>query len=176
LAWGELRIVFDLRRKIFFLASGAGKLLDFFVTTVRRSLADDSVGGVHQPSKSLAQQSMPPGVGAMKKIYVGNLSYEATEDELRDLFAAHGTVESVAIVTDRMTGRPRGFGFVEMADDAEARAAIDALNGTDLGGRTLTVNEARPRAEGGGRRGGGGGGGRRGGGGGGGGGGRRPRW
>ena len=112
----------------------------------------------------------------MKKIYVGNLSYEATEDELRDLFAAHGTVESVAIVTDRMTGRPRGFGFVEMADDAEARAAIDALNGTDLGGRTLTVNEARPRAEGGGRRGGGGGGGRRGGGGGGGGGGRRPRW
>ena len=92
----------------------------------------------------------------MKKIYVGNLSFDATEDQIRDLFGAHGSVESVAIITDRATGRSRGFGFVEMTDDAEAAAAIEALNGTDLLGRALTVNEARPRPE----RGGGGGGGR----------------
>jgi len=99
----------------------------------------------------------------MKRIYVGNLSYDTTEDRLREIFSAHGAVESVAIITDRMTGRPRGFGFVEMNDDAEAAAAIEALNGTDLDGRTLTVNEARPRPDRGGRGGGrgGGGGGRR---------------
>ena len=94
----------------------------------------------------------------MQKIYVGNLSFSCTEDSLRDLFTPYGEVESVAIITDRDTGRSRGFGFVEMADKGEATAAIEALNGTEHDGRTLTVNEARPRREGGG---GGGGGGRR---------------
>lgn len=101
----------------------------------------------------------------MKKIYVGNLPYSATESELRDLFGEHGTVESVSLVSDRETGRPRGFGFVEMDDDG-ATAAISALDGKDMGGRSLRVNEARPRREGGGGGGGGfggggGGGGRR---------------
>ncbi len=82
----------------------------------------------------------------MLKIYIGNLSFETTEDGLRDLFAENGQVDSVAIITDRDTGRSRGFGFVEMSDDGEARAAIEAVNGKELNGRTLTVNEARPRA------------------------------
>ena len=82
----------------------------------------------------------------MLKIYIGNLSFETTEDDLRDLFAENGQVDSVAIITDRDTGRSRGFGFVEMSDDGEARAAIEAVNGKELNGRTLTVNEARPRA------------------------------
>ncbi|KPK79578.1 MAG: RNA-binding protein [Phycisphaerae bacterium SM23_33] len=81
----------------------------------------------------------------MKRIYVGGLSYETTEEKLRELFAAHGSVEGVAIITDRTTGRSRGFGFVEMTDDNEATAAITELNGAQLDGRTLTVNEARPR-------------------------------
>ncbi len=81
----------------------------------------------------------------MLKIYVGNLSFQTTEDDLRNLFAEHGQVDSVAIITDRDTGRSRGFGFVEMGDDGEARAAIEALNGKELQERTLTVNEARPR-------------------------------
>jgi len=93
----------------------------------------------------------------MFNIYVGNLSYDTTESEIHELFGAHGQVERVHIVTDRDTGRPRGFGFVEMSDENAGRAAIDALNGTEVGGRTLTVNEAKPRAP----RGGGGGGGRR---------------
>ncbi len=92
----------------------------------------------------------------MKKIYVGNLPYSATESELRDLFGEHGTVESVSLVSDRETGRPRGFGFVEMDDDG-ATAAISALDGKDMGGRSLRVNEARPRRESGGFGGGGGG-------------------
>ena len=87
-----------------------------------------------------------------KKIYVGNLPFSASDDEVRNLFAQHGTVESVNLITDRDTGRPRGFGFVEMADGAEA--AIQALHQTDMDGRSLNVNEARPRTE----RGGGGGG------------------
>jgi RNA recognition motif-containing protein len=94
----------------------------------------------------------------MKKIFVGNLSFRTTEEELRSLFAAHGTVESVSIVTDRDTGQPKGFGFVEMADDREAERAIAALNGRDLDGRGLNVNEARPKTDrgfGGGNRGGG---------------------
>ncbi|MFH1679164.1 MAG: RNA-binding protein [Candidatus Eisenbacteria bacterium] len=89
------------------------------------------------------------------KIYVGNLPFNATEDELRELFAAHGTVQSVSLITDRETGRPRGFGFIEM-DDTEGAAAIRALNGQDMGGRNLKVSEAQPRREGqggGGRRG-----------------------
>ena len=79
-----------------------------------------------------------------KKIYVGNLPFSATDDEIRTLFGSHGDVQSVSLITDRETGRPRGFGFVEM-DDSGADAAIAALNGTDMDGRALKVNEARPR-------------------------------
>ncbi len=96
------------------------------------------------------------------KIYAGNLSWNMSEDDLRDAFEAHGTVESCTILTDRDTGRSRGFGFVEMNNDAEANAAIEALNGTELHGREMRVNEARPRENrggGGGGYGGGGGGG-----------------
>lgn len=101
------------------------------------------------------------------KLYVGNLSYSTNEDELRELFGAYGTVDSVAVITDRDTGRSKGFGFVELNNDTEAQAAITGLNGKDVGGRALTVSQARPKTEG------GGGGGGRGGYGGGGGGGRR---
>lgn len=87
----------------------------------------------------------------MTKIYVGNLPYSATEDELRELFSTHGEVQSVSLVNDRETGRPRGFGFVEMVGEA-AEAAIQALDGSQMGGRTLKVNEARPRENGGGFR------------------------
>jgi RNA recognition motif-containing protein len=80
----------------------------------------------------------------MKKLYVGNLPYSATEDELRDLFEQHGNVQSVSVITDRETGQPRGFAFVEM-DDEGADAAITALEQTQFGGRSLRVNEARPR-------------------------------
>ncbi len=105
----------------------------------------------------------------MKRIYVGNLSYSTTDESLEAAFAAFGNVRSVAILQDRETGRSRGFGFVEMETDDEAQAAIENLNGSQLDGRTLTVNEARPREGGGGGRGGrggyggggGGGGGRR---------------
>lgn len=83
----------------------------------------------------------------MKRLYVGNLSFDSSEDDVRNAFAAFGEVTSVHMVTDRDTGRPRGFGFVEMADSEQADAAIAALNGTQLGGRELTVNEARPRPE-----------------------------
>jgi RNA recognition motif-containing protein len=107
----------------------------------------------------------------MKNLYVGNLSHSTTEAELRTVFQAHGEVEKVSIVTDRETGRARGFGFVEMTNAGEAEKAIAALNGTELGGRTLTINEARPKTDwprggggGGGQRFGGGGGGRGGGG------------
>ncbi|GJL66662.1 MAG: RNA-binding protein [Nitrospirales bacterium] len=79
------------------------------------------------------------------KIYVGGLPYATTEAELNDLFAAHGTVESVKIITDKFTGQSRGFGFVEMTNGDEGNAAISALNSSELGGRTLTVNEARPQ-------------------------------
>ncbi len=114
------------------------------------------------------------------KIYVGNLSFNTSEDSLRALFEQHGEVRSASMATDRDTGRPRGFGFVEMDDQGQAQAAIAALNGVELDGRQLTVNEARPKPAGGGFGGGGGGGrggyGGRGGGGGGGGGGRRGGW
>jgi RNA recognition motif-containing protein len=84
-----------------------------------------------------------------KKLYVGNLGYEVTSDDLSKMFEAHGTVESAQVIMDRDTGRSKGFGFVEMKTDQEAQAAITALNGQDSGGRSLTVNEARPRTEGG---------------------------
>ncbi len=101
------------------------------------------------------------------KLYVGGLPYSATEQQLSDLFGAHGTVASVKIISDKFTGQSRGFGFVEMSSDSEAKAAITALNGSDMGGRSLTVNEAKPMEQ----RSGGGGGGF-----GGGGGGKRDRW
>jgi len=106
-----------------------------------------------------------------KKLYVGNLDYGVTDSDLEKMFAAFGTVESAQVIMDRDTGRSKGFGFVEMKTDQEAQAAIAGLNGQQSGGRSLTVNEARPKTEGGGR-GGSGGGGRGGYGGGGGGGGR----
>ena len=110
-----------------------------------------------------------------KKLYVGNLSYDTTDSDLRELFEEHGTVDSAQVIMDRDSGRSKGFGFVEMSSDQEAQAAIDALNGQEVGGRALTVNEAKPREDrgggggrgrggyggGGGGRGGGGGGGRR---------------
>ncbi len=95
-----------------------------------------------------------------KRIYVGGLPYSATESDLEDLFAAHGNVTSASVITDKYTNQAKGFGFVEMATDAEADAAISALNGSMMGGRSLTVNEAKPREE---RSTGGGGGGSRGG-------------
>ena len=104
-----------------------------------------------------------------KKLYVGNLSYEVDSSALEQLFTAHGTVSSAQIISDRDTGRSKGFGFVEMSSDDEAKAAIAGLNGKDHGGRALTVNEAKPRESrpsgggyggGGGRGGSGGGGGR----------------
>lgn len=90
------------------------------------------------------------------KIYVGNMSFDTSEEDLRKAFEAHGTVDSVTIITDRDTGRPKGFGFVEMSNDAEAKAAIENLGGKEFMGRTINVNEARPRTDG--PRGGGGGG------------------
>jgi cold-inducible RNA-binding protein len=98
-----------------------------------------------------------------KNIYVGNLPYDTTGDDLVQLFQTYGTVTSGQVIIDKFSGRSRGFGFVEMANDDEAQAAIDALNGTPYGGRPLTVNEARPREDRGGRGGYGGGGGGRGG-------------
>ena len=109
----------------------------------------------------------------MKNIFVGNLDFAATESSIRELFAPYGNIERVNLVTDRDTGRSRGFAFVEMTDAAEADRAIAGLNGREVGGRALNVNEARPKGEGGGRGGfgggrghGGGGGPRR----------REPRW
>ncbi|MFV1957916.1 MAG: RNA recognition motif domain-containing protein [Planctomycetota bacterium] len=100
---------------------------------------------------------------SQNKLYVGNLSFNSTEDDIRAAFAAHGSVSSVNVIMDRDTGRPRGFAFVEMDTDADAQTAMQALDGRDLDGRNLKVNIAKPRES-------------RGGGGGGGGGGRRDRW
>ena len=97
----------------------------------------------------------------MKNIFVGNLDFNTSEEELRQIFEAHGQVDRVSIMTDRDTGRSRGFGFVEMTNAEEGDKAIAALNGTQVGGRTLNVNEARPKVERGGGGGGGGGGTRR---------------
>jgi RNA recognition motif-containing protein len=83
----------------------------------------------------------------VKNIFVGNLSFSTTEDELRQLFEPHGQVDRVSIMTDRDTGRSRGFGFVEMASNEDGEKAIAALNGSQIGGRTLNVNEARPKTE-----------------------------
>ncbi|MBX3389291.1 MAG: RNA-binding protein [Phycisphaeraceae bacterium] len=94
------------------------------------------------------------------KLYVGNLSFSTSEQRLREIFSEHGDVSSATLVMDRETGRPRGFGFVEFANDEHAKAAMSALNGKNIDGRDLTVNEAKPREAGGGGRGGFGGGGR----------------
>ena len=91
-----------------------------------------------------------------KRLYVGNLSYDVSSSDLQEMMSPHGTVESAEVISDRMTGQSKGFGFVEMGSDQEAAAAIEALNGQEHGGRALTVNEAKPRQE---RSGGGGGGG-----------------
>ena len=90
-----------------------------------------------------------------KKLYVGNLAYGVTDSQLEQLFAAHGAVQSAQVIMDRDTGRSKGFGFVEMSNSAEAESAINALNGVEKDGRAMTVNEARPKAEGGGGGGGG---------------------
>ena len=111
-----------------------------------------------------------------KKLYVGNLAYGISDSDLQQLFGAHGTVQSAQVIVDRDTGRSKGFGFVEMGSDQEAQAAIAALNGKEVEGRALTVNEARPKTDGGGRGGRGGYGGGGGGYGGGGRGGRGPRY
>jgi RNA recognition motif-containing protein len=105
----------------------------------------------------MPRRHLEPFVG--KKLYVGNLSYDVSKDDLQRVFASHGTVVSAQVITERETGRSKGFGFVEMGSDQEAQAAIAALNGTPLGGRNLTVNEARQQvSRGGGPRGDGGGG------------------
>jgi RNA recognition motif-containing protein len=83
----------------------------------------------------------------MKNIYIGNLSFDATEDQVRALFEPYGAVDKVSIITDRDTGQSRGFAFVEMIDDESAGKAMEALNGSNLGGRSLTVNEARPKTD-----------------------------
>jgi RNA recognition motif-containing protein len=98
-----------------------------------------------------------------KKLYVGNLPYSVSDSDLQQMFEAHGTVQSAQVIMDRDTGRSKGFGFVEMGSDAEAQAAINAMNGNEIDGRALTVNEARPKEGGGGGGGGGRGGGGRGG-------------
>jgi len=95
---------------------------------------------------------------SQNKLYVGNMSFNSTEDDIRDAFAPHGTVTSVNIIMDRETGRPRGFAFVEMGSDSEAQAAVKGLDGQDLDGRSLKVNIAKPREPRGGGGGGGGGG------------------
>jgi RNA recognition motif-containing protein len=93
-----------------------------------------------------------------KKLYVGNLTYGVTDSDLRRMFEAHGAVQSAQVIVDRDTGRSKGFGFVEMGSDQEAQAAVTALNGKEVDGRSLTVSEARPKTEGGGGRSGSGGG------------------
>jgi cold-inducible RNA-binding protein len=87
------------------------------------------------------------------KIFVGNFSYSTTEDDLRTLFAPFGNIDTISVITDRTTGRSRGFGFVEMGDRGQAEKAIESLNGTQFGGRNLNINEARPKTDGGGPRG-----------------------
>ena len=111
----------------------------------------------------MAEGQYPPGqqlIEMNNKLFVGNLSFNTTENDLQDAFAAHGTVTEANLMVDRMSSKPRGFGFVTMSSEAEAQAAITALNGAQLDGRALTVNIARPREEnfGGGGRGGYGGG------------------
>jgi len=98
-----------------------------------------------------SDEDVPSGASRIhtmsKKLYVGNLPYQTTEDDLSQSFGAHGQVTSASIITDKFSGRSKGFGFVEMSSDEDAQKAIDALNGTDFGGRNIVVNEARPPRE-----------------------------
>jgi RNA recognition motif-containing protein len=128
----------------------------------RLGSVSEEIAARNGPSSAGIEKHKQDRAGSMqmKKLYVGNLPFSTTEDDLRELFSAHGEVTSASIVMDRETGRSRGFGFVEMASDADATNAINAMNGQQLGGRALQVNEARPKTEGGGRGFGGGGGGR----------------
>jgi hypothetical protein len=146
----------------------------FWVPTAPRSPAyfpDRNGGPFHtRPEREISGDHACLETLVGNKLYVGNLSYNVTASQLQELFAQHGTVQSAEIINDRDTGRSKGFGFVEMGSDAEAQAAATALHGTEMDGRALTVNEAKPRADR--PHGGGGGGGGRGGYGGGGGGGR----
>ena len=127
--------------------------------TSRRVSLDSWLGesGVDQPRGSRSVLETRDMEVAGMKIYVGNLSFESTEDEIRELFGQFGEVSEVNLITDRETGRPRGFGFVEIADDNAGREAIGALDGKEFGSRQIKVNEAKPRTD----RGGGGGGGQR---------------
>ena len=116
---------------------------------------NDSESRVYEGKEFVEANRPPDGLSAlqiqigamMKKLYVGNLSYGATESKIRSLFEQHGKVETVNLITDRDTGRSKGFGFVEMTNDAEAQRAITALNGKEIDGRALTVNEARPKED-----------------------------
>src|SRR5262245_5786568 len=111
-------------------------------------------GGDFRPGRCRAGSI--PRVSMAKKLYVGNLSYDVTDSALEQMFQEFGEVRSAQVIMDRDTGRSKGFGFVEMSNDHEAQAAVQALNGKQVGGRQLTVNEARPKTEGGGRGGSGG--------------------
>ena len=111
---------------------------------LRRSRSDIISNGREIEDKKRAKGS---GKGYRMKIYVGNMPYAMTEEELRSVFEAYGTVTSASLALDRETRRPRGFGFVEMPENAEANAAVSALNGSEQGGRKLVVNEARPKED-----------------------------
>ena len=104
-------------------------------------------GQLYKPKKSVPHLLRKQPKEDVLRLYVGNLPYETTEEELQEMFTTHGQVESVTIIMDRYTGRSKGFGFVELPEAEEAQAAIEALNGTDFNGRPLTVNEAKPRQE-----------------------------
>src|ERR1700693_2322229 len=113
--------------------------------------SDESHGKSDPPSGATGTVIETPDEDPVSmKLYVGNLPYTTSEDDLRNLFSQYGNVESVAVITDRETGRSKGFGFVEFADDNEAKSAITALSGQEFSGRALTVNEARPKTGGGG--------------------------
>jgi len=131
---------------------GGTSLYDTGLSGIWTTWGDRMVAG---PSPSATEwgtvESLPEQVRAMaKRLYVGNLAYSATSEELQELFAQYGQVRSAQVLSDRETGRSRGFGFIEMDDDADAEAAIEALDGNDHQGRRLTVNEAKPRTPGGG--------------------------
>jgi len=116
----------------------------------------DSLPGLAEPRLCLALRGLQCMETTLKKVFVGNLDFSATEEAIRSLFEPYGAVERVSLITDRDTGRSRGFAFVEMPDSGEAEQAINALSGTVVGGRALNVNEARPKVDHGGPRAGGG--------------------
>src|ERR1041385_7784486 len=139
MANGDLQLI-NLRRRLMGFNRRASQLRSI----VLRSKSSNS------NDRPLASACTPVKKDHMKNIYVGNLDFNVSEDELRQAFAAYGQVENVTVLKDRDTGQPRGFGFVEMANDEEAEKAISAMNGYQLGSRALNVNEARPKTGGGG--------------------------